>query len=129
MNNEVPNVHYVTIKAPPFMETAVNGWFQILEAQFNLRNIVNEETKFYHVLANLPPETVSRIPSEIIENRRFTDLKTHVKELFEKTKPELFEKLISATSMTGKPSSFLQEIQLTASKVGVGDDLIRHKFI
>ena len=125
----INDIFHVTVKAPPFMETAVSGWFQILEAQFSLRNINNNETKFFHVLANLPPETVSRVPSNILENHHFSELKNFVKELYEKTKPELFEKLISATSMTGKPSTFLHEIQLTASKVGVTDDLVRHKFI
>ena len=49
--------------------------------------------------------------------------------MYEKTKPELFERLISKTRMTGRPSIFLSELREVAEKVGVGDDLIRHKFI
>ena len=49
--------------------------------------------------------------------------------MFEKTKPELFEKLISKSIMTGRPSEFLVELRDVASKVGVGDELVRHKFI
>ena len=42
--------HQVNIKAPEFMETAVIGWFTILEAQFHSRNVTASKTKFYEVV-------------------------------------------------------------------------------
>jgi hypothetical protein len=37
--------------------------------------------------------------------------------------------LISSKSFSGRPSTYLQELRTIASKVGVGDELVRHKFL
>ena len=119
------------IKFPAFMETAVPGWFAILNAQFNLNRITKNKTKFYHALAALPPDTVCKLDATIISNEDYPALKDAVSNLFERTKPELFERLISkaSTNVTGRPSLFLAELREIASKVGVGDELVRHKFL
>lgn len=119
------------IKVPAFMETAVPGWFAILNAQFNLHRITKNKTKFYHALAALPPDTVSKLDATIISNEDFPALKEAVSSMYERTKPELFERLISkaSTSVTGRPSLFLAELRDIANKVGVGDELVRHKFL
>ena len=119
----------VAIKAPPFLETETKAWFVILESQFHLRQITTEETKFYYTIASLPPEVISQIPEEVITSSSYSDVKAEIIRIHERTRPELFEKLISTTKLTGRPSTFLQEISKTASKVGVNDDLVRHKFI
>lgn len=119
----------MSARPPPFMETAVSGWFAILDAQFHLANISCGTTKFFHVLASLPADVVARVDPSVIAGQDFSSLKNAVVAMFEKTKPELFEKLISKNVMTGRPSEFLGELRDVASKVGVGDDLVRHKFI
>lgn len=129
VEENISAVQYLAIKAPTFMETAVMGWFQIMEAQFYLRKITTDETKFYHVLSALPAETVGRLSEPILIDKNYISLKAEVIDMFEKTKPELFEKLISNTPMTGRPSIYLEEIRKTATKVGVGGELVRHKFI
>ena len=103
-------LHHLSVKAPTFMETSAAGWFQIMEAQFHIAKISSEETKFFHIVASLPPETITRLPATIFEQQRFSILKTAVIDLYERTKPELFEKLITSTVMTGRPSIYLQEI-------------------
>ena len=122
-------VHRVTVKPPAFMETAVLGWFAVMDAQFKLARISASDTKFYHVLSALPPETIAHIPQSTLESQDFDELKQTVVDMYERTKPELFERLISKTHLTGRPSIFLSELRAVAQKVGVGDDLIRHKFI
>ena len=44
-------VQHVSVKPPAFMESAVQGWFAIMQAQFHLSKITNNTTRFYHVLA------------------------------------------------------------------------------
>ena len=39
-------VHHVSIKPPAFMETAVDGWFAVMDAQFHIARITNSEIKF-----------------------------------------------------------------------------------
>ena len=49
--------------------------------------------------------------------------------MYEKTKPELLDRLMKTTSISGRPSVYLQEMINTASRIGVTDDIIRHKFL
>ena len=111
------------------MLAAVDGWFVICEAQFELGNISNEITRFYHIPCNLPPDLISNRPTTIITSKSFTKLRESVISMHEQSKPELFNRLIGATTMTGKPSRYLKELMATASKIGVGEELMRHKFI
>ena len=119
----------VSIKCPTFMETAAVGWFAIIEAQFHLRNITQSDTKFYHVLSSLPADLVANLNPRILEGKDYDELKKAVVANYEKTKPELFDKLITNTKLTGRPSIYLQELLAVANKVGVGEELVKHKFI
>ena len=111
------------------MEASAAAWFSIMEAQFALAKINQENTKFFHALAALPAEVVTTLSQSILNDQRYDNLKAAVINAFEQTKPEIFDKLISTTVMMGKPSQFLNEIQKAASKVGVGEELVRHKFL
>ena len=122
-------VHHVSIKPPPFMETAVAGWFAVIDAQFHIANVKTESTKFYHVLSALPPDTIAHLPKSVLTSASFTTLQEAVTDMYEKTKPELFERLIRKSKLAGRPSLFLAELREMGDKVGVGDELIRHKFI
>ena len=122
-------IQHVSIKPPAFMECAVLGWFAIMEAQFHLARIQSQETKFYHVLASLPATTIAKLNTSVLTTPNFLFLKEAVVELYEKSKPELFDQLISKVQLTGKPSLYVRELQDLASKVGVGDDLVRHKLL
>ena len=126
MEEEV--ISNVSIKSPAFMDTAAAGWFAILEAQFHLRKITVASTKYYHVISALPPDVVAKLSPQIHVDKDYEQLKTTVISIYEKTKPELFAKLISETRMTGRPSLYLQELTAIATKVGVGEDLVKHHF-
>ncbi|KAF0308748.1 hypothetical protein FJT64_020064 [Amphibalanus amphitrite] len=52
-----------------------------------------------------------------------------VTELYERSKPELFDQLISKVQLTGRPSLYVRELQELAGKVGVGEELVRHKLL
>ena len=122
-------IQAVAIKMPDFMETAASAWFQIMEANFKLKRITIGETKFFHVVASLPPALIARLPPQILETQDYSEIRTAVIAMHERTKPELFSKLIAKTTMSGRPSSYLQELNEIAVKVGVSDDLVRHQFI
>lgn len=126
---EEHKLHHVTIKAPPFMETAVNGWFSILEAQFNLRNITVPATRFYNALSLLPPNVAAILPADILSSLNYETLKEAVLSTYERTKPEMLDKLMSSAEMTGRPSLYLQEMMTLAKRLGVGDEIVRHKFL
>ena len=123
---------HVAIKAPEFMESAVPGWFAIMEAQFNLAKIQTDSTKFYHVLASLPATTIARLDPAALSpptSQKYETLKQAVSELYEKSKAEIFDQLIAKVQLTGRPSHYAKELQDLALKVGAGEDLVRHKFL
>ena len=122
-------VQHVSVKPPAFMETAVQGWFAIMEAQFHLAKITSDTTRFYHVLAALPPTTVSKLDTSVLGSSSYATLRDAVCSLYERTRSELFDQLISKVQLTGRPSLFVRELQEIGCKVGGGDDLVRHKLL
>ncbi|KAG1665080.1 hypothetical protein GQR58_019554 [Nymphon striatum] len=122
-------VGHVSVKAAAFIKSAASGWFQIMNAQFHLAGINNRQTKFYHTLAALPAEIIDRIPEDILSSTDYEQLKSGILDLFQESKAELFNKLMSNTVMTGKPSQFIEEMAKIARKDGITNDFIQHKFI
>ena len=122
-------VEHVTVKVPEFMESAVTGWFKIIESQFVLKGITKSDTKFLHLLTNLPAQVVAKLPETTLVGSNYEALKTAVLGAYEQTKPELLDKLMKSTTLTGRPSIFLSEMQTVASKAGVTDTIVRHRFI
>ena len=123
------SINHVSIKPPMFMEDNVQAWFSIMEAQFSIAKITVKETKFYHVLASLPPNIVTPITQSTLDSKDYDVLKGAVLSTYEKSKPELLDKLMSSTIMTGRPSIYLNELLSLSTKIGAGDDIVRHKFI
>ena len=131
MMSQYEGASAVNITPPEFMETSVPAWFDKLEAQFHLKNITAEKAKFYSVIATLPADVMSKLPRAItnISESNYSTLKTAVINMYEKTKPELLDRLMKTTSISGRPSIYLQEMISTAERIGVTNDIIRHKFL
>ena len=51
----------VALKLPTFWHASPNTWFIQAEAQFALRNVTADETRYYHVVASLDQDTASRL--------------------------------------------------------------------
>lgn len=122
-------VPHVQVKIPPFMEMAVTGWFTIIEAQFSLGRITVQATKFYHAISAMPGEVVARLTPQVLNSKDYDVLKEAVLSLYEKTKPEMFDKLMESHSISGRPSLYLNEMLSLAERLGVDDSMIRHKFL
>ena len=50
------------IKMSPFDENHAAGWFIVLEAQFEVKNVTQSPTKFYNVLSHIPVDVAERLP-------------------------------------------------------------------
>lgn len=121
-------VSAVSIKAPPFLEASPTAWFCIMEAQFVLSSVTSSSTKFYHILANLPPSIVANLSPTVTASQDYDALKTAVETTFEKSKPELFHRLLGEATITGRPSQRLAEMRRIAGQVGANEDLVRNRF-
>lgn len=123
-----PFASAVSVKPAQFSTSSPTSWFAILEAQFHLASITSVTTQFFHALAHLPPETVSRLPEGVLTGKDYQLLKAAVVSYHEQSKPELFDEFMRNTPLVGRPSHFLAEMKRVAAKVGVSDELVRHKF-
>lgn len=118
----------VSVKPAKFDGTAPGAWFAILEAQFVIAGIKNSATKFYTALSHLPPPTVASVSESIITAADYDQLKKAVVSHHESTKPELFDQFLRGSTLSGRPSHHLNEMRRVASKVGVTDEFLRHRF-
>ena len=60
-------VESVALKLPTFWVTSPSAWFAQAEAQFALRNISQDDTKYYYVVASLDSATATRALSVIAQ--------------------------------------------------------------
>ena len=65
--NQAAAIQPVTVKLPPFYTTNPKFWFGHAEAQFNLRGITQDNTRYFYVVANLPEEAAVRVMRVIEE--------------------------------------------------------------
>ena len=71
--------HAVSLKLPTFWSSQPEVWFAQAEAQFNLRKITADDTKYYYVLAALDQTTATRLLDLISHpptDDKYTELKT-----------------------------------------------------
>ena len=73
------HVSAVSIKLPTFWTAGPEAWFAQTEAQFALRKITQDETKYYHVVAALDNSTATRALSILTnppDDNKYNTLKT-----------------------------------------------------
>lgn len=113
----------VAVKPPPFDETSVTRWFNIVESQFLLANTTISSTKFHHILANLPVKVLNQLTDSVVNSARFEDLKKALVNLFSRSKPELFDTLVNQNKVLyTKPTLYLQELRKIAAPLEITDD-------
>ena len=85
--SDTEEINEVTLKMPTFSKSSTSGWFQILEANFALKKITKESTKFLHLLSMLTPEVITQLPPNLLQYQNYTDIKQTILKWYEKTKP------------------------------------------
>ena len=54
-------VDAVSLKLPTFWNTSTAAWFAQADAQFHIRGITTEETKYYYVVSALDSDTATGV--------------------------------------------------------------------
>ena len=75
----------VSLKLPTFWTSHPEVWFTQAEVQLNLRGIVAEETKYFHVITALDQETASHLIDLIgqpLDNNKYKALKDQLLDTF-----------------------------------------------
>ena len=104
----------VAIKLPTFWAQQPEVWFLQAEAQFHIRKITDDTTKYYHVVAALDQETSGRILSTLSSpptDNKYTDLKQRLLTTFGLSKREQASKLLHLHPLGDrKPSELMDEM-------------------
>lgn len=105
----------VTLKLPNFWTSQPEVWFTQAEAQFHVRGITVDATKYYHVIASLDQDTAGRLLDVIRappDENKYGHLKTQLLRTFGLTRRDRAAKLLDMTGLGDrKPSQLLAEMR------------------
>ncbi len=116
----------VSLKLPDFWETQATLWFARAEAQFQLRNITADETRFNYVVSALSAATAVQVYS-CLENPPMTDkygtLKTLLLAVFGLSKEQRAQRLLGLSDVgETRPSERLNHMM--ALRGGFSSDIL-----
>ena len=104
----------VAIKLATFWEQQPKVWFLQAEAQFHIRKLTDDTTKYYHVVAALDQETSGRVLDTLSAppaDNKYTDLKQRLLTAFGLSKRERASKLLHLHPLGDrKPSELMDEM-------------------
>ena len=117
----------VAMKIPPFMKDDVELWFNVLESQFQLSNISQEDTKYNYVVANLTnPDAINAVREFITNkpNNPYTTIKERLIKAFKESEDEKIQKLLNDLQLGDKkPTAFLREMR------GLAENRVTDQFL
>jgi hypothetical protein len=106
--------HAVALKLPPFWPEDPETWIEQVEAQFHIRNITADNTKFYYVVAALDPPTARRLRDTIKtapEGSRYATLRTRITDTFALTESDRANRILNMHGLGDrKPSELMDEM-------------------
>lgn len=104
----------VSLKLPEFWESSASAWFAQTEAQFELREITADATKYYYVVSALGSSTASRVVSLLTSppaEHKYATLKAHLLKTFQLSDAERASRLFSLQGLgDSKPSELMDRM-------------------
>lgn len=125
----------VALKLPTFWPMDPELWFKQVEAQFTLRNITQDITKYNHIIGSLSAETAAEVRDLLIsppDNDKYKALKDAIISRTTNSEQARLKQLLTAEDLEGRrPSQLLRRMrQLVGSNVAlVSDDLLKQLFL
>ena len=106
--------HAVSLKLPTFWPSQPHVWFAQAEAQFNLRGIVADDTKYFHVVSVLDNSTAIRLQDIITKppnDDKYTALKRRLLDTFGLSELQRASRLLHFRPLgDSKPSELMDEM-------------------
>ena len=104
-------VDAVSLKLPTFWTSTPTTWFAQAEAQFIVRNITNDDTKYYYVVAALDSSTANRAKSLLVApptNNKYDAIKKFLTSAYELSNYERATALFNLAGLgDSKPSELM----------------------
>lgn len=130
-----PVLHALTVKIPPFWPADPVLWFANIEAQFALRGITVQLTKFFHVVGALGPSEAAEVRDIITvppTERPYDALKTALTRRTTASEQERLRQLLTAEVLGDRrPSQLLRRMQqlLGDRASAVDESILRELFL
>jgi len=106
--------HAVSLKLPTFWTSQPDVWFAQAEAQFSLRGITADDTKYFYVIAALDQQTATRLLDLISRppaDNKYATLKERLITTFGLSKRERASRLLHFRPLgDSKPSALMDEM-------------------
>ena len=114
----------VGIKLPPFWPEDPVIWFAQAEAQFTLRGITADQTKYSHIVTTLDQDSARRVRATLANppagDNKYKTIKDELCGVFELKESERANKLLAIKSLGDRrPSELMSEIQALAGDKGI----------
>ena len=108
-------VSAVALKIPPFWPADPAVWFAQVEAQFSTKGVVQQRTRFDHVVAALAPDVITEVRDVILHppaDRPYDRLKEALIQRTEASEQRRLQQLLTAEELGDrKPSQLLRHMQ------------------
>lgn len=127
-----PSVFAATVKLPDFWTHDPEPWFQHVEAQFHLRGITTDDTKYFHVVAALDSATTRRLMGLLRDppnTGKYAALKTQLLQIYQLSDIERADRLLSLNGLGDSKPSELMENMLALLGSGDVSFLFTHLFL
>lgn len=105
----------VSFKLPPFWASQPQVWFQQAEAQFTIRKITADETKYAYIVAALDQDTASRLLDLLRApptNNKYEAIKARLTKTFGLTRRVRANRLLQMGDLGDRPPSALMDEML-----------------
>ena len=109
------SIEAVALKLPTFWTTCPLAWFTQTEAQFALRNLSSDDTRYFHVVAALDSQTATRALSVIASpplTNKYEALKSFLCSAFGLLETERANTLLDLSGLGNRKPSELMESML-----------------
>ena len=122
----------MALKLPLFWTTCPSDWFAKIEAQFSIRNITADDTKYYYVVSALDSATATRAQSLLVSpptENKYQAIKDFLISAFDLSEYERASALFAMPGFGDSKPSELMDSMLTLMGSHKPCFLFRHLFL
>ena len=128
-----PVMAAVSVKLPPFWRADPQIWFAQAEAQFDMRNITAESTKYVHVIAVLQPDIAQEVRDLLIERPKdqpYTKLKAQLIQRTTASEQQRVQMLLTEEELGDrKPSQLLRRMEQLVGEQKLDKGILKQLFL
>lgn len=126
------SIEHVSVKPPPFYSEDPFLWFAQLESQFALAKVITDETKYSHVVANLPAATAMEVRDILAappQADKYSTIKQALIDRLSLSESKRLQKLLHDEELGDRtPSQLLRRLKCLSNSA-VSDDVLRNIWI